>query len=58
MIGTRAAVEIGDKGPGVIQGTETGRLGPEQNQDLDPAPMLAPMETDLGVIDAVNMIIS
>ena len=34
------------------------KLGPEQNQGLDPVPMLAPIETELGVIDAVNMIIS
>ena len=58
MVGTRAEVEIGDKCPGLIQGTETGKLGPEQNQGLDPVSMLAPIETDLGVIDAVNIIIS
>ena len=58
MVGTRAGVEIGDKGPGLIQGIETEKLGPEQNQGLDPVTVLAPTETDLGVIDAVNMIIS
>ena len=57
MIGTSAEVEIGDKGPGPSQGTETGKSGQEQNQGLDPVAVLAPIETDLGVIDAVNIII-
>ena len=56
-VGPRAEVEIGDKGPGLIQGTETGKLGSEQNQGLDTVPVLAPIETDLGVIYSVNMII-
>ena len=29
IVGTRAEVEIGDKGPGLFQGTETGKVGPE-----------------------------
>ena len=39
MIGTRAEEEIGDNGSGLIQGAETGKLGPEQNQGLDPVPV-------------------
>ena len=38
MVGTRAEVEIRDKGLGLIQGIETGNIGPEQNQGLDPVP--------------------
>ena len=57
MVGTRAEVEIGDKGPGLIQGTEAEKLGPAQNQGLDPVSIFAPIETDLGFIDAVNLII-
>ena len=53
---TRTEVEIGDKGLGLIQGIETGKVGPEQNQGLDPVPIFAPIEIDLGDIDAVNMI--
>ena len=58
MIETRAEVEIGDKGPGLFQGIETGTVGPEQNQGLDPAPVLAPIGTDLVATDAVSMTIS
>ena len=57
IVGTRAEVEIGDKGPGLFQGTEMGKVGPEQNQGLDLTPMLALIGTDLDVTDAVNMII-
>ena len=55
--GARAEVEIGDKGPGLFQGTETGKVDPEQNQGLDLVVMLAPIGTDLDATDAVNMII-
>ena len=58
MIETRAEVEIGDKGPGLFQGTETGKVGPEQNQCLDLSPVLPPIGTDLDATDAVSMIIS
>ena len=58
VIEAKAEEEIGDKGLGLIQGIETGKLGQEQIQDLDQVPMLALMETDLGAIDAANMIIS
>ena len=57
MIEAKAEVEIGDKGLGLIQGIEKGKVGPEQNQGLYPVPMLAPIEIDLGVTDVVNMII-
>ena len=58
MIETRAEVEIGDKGPVLFQGIETGTVDPEQNQGLDLAPMLAPIGTDLDATDAVSMTIS
>ena len=52
MVETRAEVEIGDRGPGVLQEIEK-----DQIPGLDLAPMLVQIGIDSDVIDAVNMTI-
>ena len=54
-IEAKAEVEIEGKGPELLQ--EKDRVDSGQIQDLDQVPILALIETDLGAIDAANMII-
>ena len=55
VIETKIEVDIEGKGQDLLQEKE--RVDPGQIQDLDQVPVLALIETDLGVIDAANIII-
>ena len=55
VIETKIEVDIEGKGQELLQEKE--RVDPGQIQDLDQVPVLALIETDLGVIDAANIII-
>ena len=56
VIETKIEVDIEGKGQELLQEKE--RVDPGHIQDLDQVSILALIETDLGAIDAVNMIIS
>ena len=56
VIEAKAEIEIEGKGPELLQ--EKKRADPEQIQGPDQVPMFALIETDLGAIEATNMIIS